>query len=109
MHPGSTKLPVCAEEIFLDVNGNRTRVLRAGSDSSFPIVLLHGLGSNANTWLPTLPVLAPTHRVYALDLLGCGLTDKPEDVGYSLDEMLFFFTAFMDVLGLERADLNGWR
>ena len=43
-----------------------------------PIVLLHGLGSRGEDWLPTARRLALRHRVTLVDLPGHGLSDMPE-------------------------------
>lgn len=95
------------EEEFVDVGGVRTRFLRAGA-GDIPLILLHGISSSANTWALTIAALSPKRRIVALDLLGCGWTDKPEDASYSPEEMVTHFAAFLDVLGIERADVNGW-
>ena len=42
------------------------------------IVLVHGLGSRAEHWLPTARLLARRHRVVLVDLPGHGLSDMPE-------------------------------
>jgi pimeloyl-ACP methyl ester carboxylesterase len=42
------------------------------------ILLVHGLFVNSDHWRKTLPALAQAgYRAYALDLLGCGYSDKP--------------------------------
>jgi pimeloyl-ACP methyl ester carboxylesterase len=41
-----------------------------------PIVLVHGLGGSRLNWLAVAPGLAEDHRVYALDLIGHGLTPR---------------------------------
>ena len=43
-----------------------------------PIVLVHGLGSSADDWLPTARRLARRHRVVLVDLPGHGESDMPE-------------------------------
>jgi pimeloyl-ACP methyl ester carboxylesterase len=48
-----------------------------GGDDKPSIVLIHGFGASSYHWRHNLPVLARTHRVYALDLLGFGWSDKP--------------------------------
>src|SRR5262249_62116410 len=48
-----------------------------------PIVLLHGLGSRREDWLPVARILARTHRVTLVDLPGHGEADMPEP--FSLD------------------------
>ncbi|MBI1798031.1 MAG: alpha/beta fold hydrolase [Candidatus Eisenbacteria bacterium] len=42
------------------------------------VVLLHGLGSSAEDWLPTARRLASRHRVELVDLPGHGGTEMPE-------------------------------
>ncbi|GMH39958.1 hypothetical protein BSKO_07862 [Bryopsis sp. KO-2023] len=41
-----------------------------------PIVLIHGFGASAYHWRYNIPELAKQHRVYALDLLGFGFSEK---------------------------------
>ncbi len=40
-------------------------------------MLVHGFGASAYHYRYNIPALAATHRVYALDLLGFGFSDKP--------------------------------
>ena len=41
------------------------------------MVLVHGFGASAYHWRYTVPELAKSHRVFAVDLLGFGWSDKP--------------------------------
>lgn len=45
-----------------------------------PILLIHDLGPTGSTyeWSRIQEELAETHTVYAIDLLGCGYSDRPE-------------------------------
>src|SRR5579859_5158595 len=58
----------------------------AGSTDAPPLVLLHrpDLGASGHEMLPIMSPLAQTYRVYAFDLLGFGLSDRP-GVEYSAD------------------------
>lgn len=50
-----------------------------------PLLLIHGFGASSGHWRKNLPVLAAAgYRVYALDLLGFGNSEKPA-LDYSLD------------------------
>lgn len=50
-----------------------------------PLVLIHGFGASIGHWRKNIPVLAAGgYRVFALDLLGFGGSDKPS-LDYSLD------------------------
>src|SRR5215470_9571380 len=59
----------------------RTHYFVGGSGE--PLVLVHGLGGRALNFALLMPALAREHRVYALDLLGYGDSDRP-DVDYSV-------------------------
>jgi pimeloyl-ACP methyl ester carboxylesterase len=49
------------------------------------VVLVHGFGASIGHWRHNIPVLAAAgYRVYTIDLLGFGGSDKPPS-GYSLD------------------------
>lgn len=72
-----------------------------------PLVLIHGGKSCANDeWAPNLEPLAQHHRIYALDLVGFGKTDKPR-VDYTFQLFSSFFGNFMNALDLRRASLVG--
>jgi pimeloyl-ACP methyl ester carboxylesterase len=51
-----------------------------------PIVLVHSVhpGASSFEYRKLYPLLAANHRVIAFDLLGCGLSDRP-NLGYSAD------------------------
>ena len=51
----------------------------AGPDTTPPILLVHGLASNARIWDLTAPLLARDFRVAAIDQRGHGQSDKPTD------------------------------
>ena len=68
---------------FYDWRGHRCAYVAAGDGP--PVLLLHGFaGSAYNAWRSTIPALARTHRVYALDLLGLGASAQPADVEYGI-------------------------
>lgn len=53
--------------------------------SGRPVVLLHGFGASIGHWRQNIPVLAAGgYRVFAIDLLGFGGSDKPA-LDYSLE------------------------
>ncbi|KAK9999793.1 hypothetical protein SO802_019396 [Lithocarpus litseifolius] len=41
------------------------------------LVLVHGFGANSDHWRKNIPVLAKSHRVFSIDLIGYGYSDKP--------------------------------
>ncbi|HWQ84908.1 MAG TPA: alpha/beta hydrolase [Anaerolineales bacterium] len=70
---------------YLFLNDLRVHYLRWGVPGGQPVVLLHGLASNARIWELTAPYLAQAgYDVIAPDQRGHGLTDKPDgDLGFA--------------------------
>lgn len=61
--------------------GHRINYHTAGCGK--PVLLVHGFGANARHWRKTVPALvAEGYKVYAIDLLGFGESDKPGDMGF---------------------------
>src|SRR2546430_17244818 len=74
-----------------------------------PLVLIHGLLMNKHMFERLGPVLAEAgHRVIALDLLGHGSSDRPEDLQrYSMPLFAYQVVALLDHLELQSAVLRG--
>jgi pimeloyl-ACP methyl ester carboxylesterase len=74
-----------------------------------PLVLIHGLLMNKHMFERLGPVLADAgHRVIAIDLLGHGRSDRPEDLQrYSMPLFAYQVNALLDHLELERAVIGG--
>lgn len=63
---------------------------------NLPILLVHGIGDSALTWAIILRRLARGHDVYAMDLLGHGLSGLPAGRAYAtLDEHLAALEGFV--------------
>lgn len=71
-----------------------------------PVVLIHGFGAGIWVWEKQMDPLSQFYRVYALDLLGHGYSDRP-NIKYRPQTYIFFFRKFMDEIGLDRATLIG--
>lgn len=57
-----------------------------GPKDGTPILLTHGFGANLNHFRHQFPALVDSgYRVYAMDLLGFGASEKPSNVPYSID------------------------
>jgi pimeloyl-ACP methyl ester carboxylesterase len=71
-----------------------------------PLVLVHGVGGDADQWAFCLPALARSHRVIALDLPGFGRSDKPS-IDYRIEGYVEMLQRFLDAIGVDDAALLG--
>jgi pimeloyl-ACP methyl ester carboxylesterase len=69
---------------------------QAGDTSDPLVILVHGLGDDADTWRHIIPELSKNFRVIAFDLPGFGRSDKP-DVTYSVQ---FFREVILELIDL---------
>lgn len=64
------------ETLFWTWRGHR--IAYAVQGSGIPLILIHGFGASIGHWRQNIPVLAAAgYRVFAIDLLGFGKSDKP--------------------------------
>ncbi len=91
---------------YVDVNGIRTRCLSAGRGDGPPLILLHGSGGHLEAYQRNILPHAQHMRVFAIDMLGHGFTDKP-DHDYEIDHYIDHFMAFCDTQKLDRILLSG--
>ena len=71
-----------------------------------PVVLLHGLNDAHLTWWQIAPELGRDRRVFALDLPGHGLSDRP-DVDYTLAWYGQIVAHWIESLGVPEVDIVG--
>ena len=74
-----------------------------GPSTGPPILLIHGFGANVNHYRFQFPALAEAgYRVYAIDLLGFGASDKPSNVPYSMELFATIIKDFVETLEPDR-------
>ncbi|MES2768942.1 MAG: alpha/beta hydrolase [Bdellovibrionota bacterium] len=71
------------------------------------ILLLHGIGASHFVWRFITPKLAETHAVTAVDLLGFGLSDKPNTFKYDLDSQCDMILELLKNLGIKKTTVIG--
>ncbi len=91
---------------FIPVNGMPLHISDWGG-SGRPILLLHGLASNARIWNLVAPQLAESLRVVALDQRSHGLSEKPGDGDYGFEAVCADVREACASLGFERPVVVG--
>jgi pimeloyl-ACP methyl ester carboxylesterase len=93
-------------EKFVAMNHGRTRYWEAGT--GFPTLLLHGAGWNSGceSWAAVIGPLSSQLRVLAMDSLNWGTGDVL-DTEFSFAYLVDHVREFMDVLGIEQANVVG--
>jgi len=71
-----------------------------------PLLLIHGYGAGMWVWEKQIETLSQSYRVYVLDLIGHGFSDRPK-VSYTPETYIHFIRDFMDGVGIEKATLIG--
>jgi pimeloyl-ACP methyl ester carboxylesterase len=94
--PAGRRVSVNGMQMYYEVSGQGD-----------PIVVLHGAYMNIPSMGAIIPMLAKTHRVYAVEFQGHGRTadiDRPITYPNLADDV----AAFMDAVGLAKADVFGY-
>jgi 4,5:9,10-diseco-3-hydroxy-5,9,17-trioxoandrosta-1(10),2-diene-4-oate hydrolase len=96
---------VLPKDLFIQLDGINARYWEVGSEGS-SVLFIHGLGGFIENWEPNLEAFSKHHRVYALDLVGCGLTEKPS-VPYSIPYFADFVLDFLDSMSIRDVSVIG--
>src|ERR671937_2396141 len=93
-------------EGFVDVRGYRTWYRAVGSGAT-PLLALHGGPGSTHHYFAPLDRLAAERRVVVYDQIGCGSSDRPTDLDWSVEVFREEVAAVREQLGLERIHLLG--
>lgn len=63
------------------------------------VLFLHGNPTSSYLWRDVIPHVAPHARCIALDLIGMGMSDKP-DIGYQIEDHARYLQGFIEALDL---------
>ncbi len=91
---------------WVNAGGLNTRVFEAGAATAPPVLLLHGTAGSLENFCANIAAYAQHFRVIAIDLLGCGLTDKPEH-DYLIQDYAEHVRQVLDALGIARTAVVG--
>jgi pimeloyl-ACP methyl ester carboxylesterase len=92
-------------EQTVTVFGQKLHYLEAGNDGP-AVILLHGLGADSTIWAANVAALSEKTRVYAIDQIGFGRSDKPP-LDYRIATFSDFLYGFMQALKIPKATLVG--
>ena len=90
---------------FVEVNGHTIHYIKEGTGK--PLILVHGFGGSTYTWRHLIPLLSDHYTVYAYDILGFGLSDKPPDGNYDMKSHGDSLIGFIDALKLPSPSIVG--
>ena len=109
----SSNIAVSVDKVerTLNVRGIQTHIFEAGSPAAAPLLYLHGtfLG---NLWLDFHNILAQNFHVFAPDIPGFGLTERPSWMR-EMSDYILYVRDLLDTLGLQKTivvghSLGGW-
>lgn len=84
------------------VLGHSIFVVDEGAADLPTILLLHGFPTSSWDWQPIWGELAKQYRLVALDMLGFGFSDKPNNRGYTIHGQADIVDALVETMQLER-------
>ena len=97
-----------AQSRSVEVGGFRVHYLAEGPAGGPVVVLVHGLGGNAEEWRNLASYLVKAgFRVYLPDLPGFGRSEQPATFSYSVTDQAEVVVGFLDALGLKQVNLGG--
>ena len=98
-----------AREGYVDFRGYRTWFRFVGdlNTAVTPLVALHGGPGSTHNYFAPLEGLATERPVVLYDQIGCGKSDRPQDIEWSVEVFREELATLRDQLGLDRIHLLG--
>lgn len=93
--PVMSKVKVQGIDLYYKVQG-----------AGYPLILIRGLGSNADHWYCQRPAFSSCYSVVTFDNRGIGRSEKP-DVPYTISIMADDTVGLMDAIGISKAHILG--
>ena len=95
---------------LLMIDGHRMHFVDQGGgdldqDRSDPILMVHGNPTWSFYWRQLIDHFSATHRMIAVDHIGCGLSDKPQHYNYCLDQHIDNLVRLIEELDLKNITL----
>jgi pimeloyl-ACP methyl ester carboxylesterase len=91
---------------YASAGGVRTRYIEAGDPSAPALLCLHGTSGSLEAFAMNIEAYSEHFHVYAIDMLGCGWTGKP-DFPYMSADYARHALGFLDAAGVRKASVVG--
>lgn len=99
--------PLANEQLRLATSQGETFVIASGDKAAPPLVLLHGAGSNALSWMRDVAEWSKHFRVYAVDVIGEPGLSAPSRPPLASDAYARWINEIFAALSLAQADIVG--
>lgn len=86
------------ESRYLDIDELRCHYIDEGTGK--PLLMVHGNPTWSFAWRNLVKQLSPEYRTLAVDHIGCGFSDKPQDYAYTLETHIRYLCRFIEALDL---------
>ncbi len=94
---------------FIEINNVNVHYECWNEAGKETLVFLHGFTGSTKTWHEVVALLPTTYRIFAVDLIGHGLTDSPDDITYyTMENQVELLHALFDRLKLSLFHLVGY-
>ncbi len=90
---------------YCSVDGVRLHYTEQGRGEN--LLLLHGIGASIYCWRKLIPYLENSFRIWSVDIMGFGLSDKPKNANYDLSSQARLLTKFLEANGVNKCVLVG--
>ena len=95
------------ESHWLDLDGVRMHFVDEGPRDGEPVLCVHGNPTWSFIWRRLIRELSPLRRVIAVDHIGCGFSDKPQEYPYRLAQHVTNLRRLIESLDLRNITLVG--
>ena len=89
---------------FIELSG-QVRLHYVDEGDGRPVLMVHGNPTWSFYYRRLIQALSPSHRTIAVDHIGCGLSDKPQDYRYQLSQHISNLVELIESLDLRQTTL----
>ena len=96
-------------DLFFQHNEHRVRyqLFSEWSSEKPNLILIHGFGNSLGTWNILAPKISRSYNVYAIDMIGFGLSEKPIHYQYTNINQASIIESFAEKMNMESFVIGG--